>query len=76
MIKDKLIHEALLIGYTENILNLGLYTHGVTYSPITGSAGNIEFWFDITFSEKDAHLIDEETIKNVVEEAHLKLGKK
>ena len=76
LIRDKSIHEALLIGYIENISNLGLSIHGVTYSPITGSAGNIEFWFDITSSQKDAHLITEETIKHLVEEAHEKLGKK
>ena len=75
IIKDKLIHKSLLLGYIENILNLGLYARSVTYSPITGSAGNIEFWFDITFNEEDANLVNSETIDIVVEEAHKKLGK-
>ena len=76
VIRDKLIHEALLLGYIENIANLGLYVHGITYSPITGYAGNIEFWIDVTFNEKDEGLVLEETVKNVVDEAHEKLGKK
>lgn len=76
IIKDKSMHEALLFGYVENISNLGLFIRGITYSPITGSAGNIEFWFDITFNEKDNGLISEETVVHVVEEAHRKLGKK
>ena len=76
IIKDKSMHEALLIGYIENIANMSLYARSVTYSPITGSAGNIEFWFDITFNEKDAGLVTEDTIRSMLEEAHKKLGKK
>lgn len=76
IITDKSVHQSLLLGYMENITNLGLYARSVTYSPITGSAGNIEFWFDITFNEQDAGLTTEETITNIVEEAHKKLGKK
>lgn len=76
IITDKSIHESLLLGYVENILNLGLYARSVTYSPITGSAGNIEFWFDITFNEEDEGLVTDETIIHIVEEAHKALGKK
>jgi len=76
IIRDKSIHEALLLGYAENILNLGLFARGVTYSPITGSAGNIEFWFDLTFNEDDADLVTEEIIHHVIEEAHQKFAKK
>ena len=76
IITDKRIHEALLLGYMENVSNLGLFVRGVTPSPITGSAGNIEFWFDITFNEKDTALVSEDAIKHIVEEAHKKLGRK
>lgn len=76
IISDKSIHESLLLGYLENISNLGLYTRGITYSPITGSAGNIEFWFDVTFNEADEGLVTDETIVHMVQEAHKKLGKK
>lgn len=76
IIKDKLMHEALLLGYIENVTNLSLSVRGVTYSPITGTAGNIEFWFDLTFNEKDTGLVAEDTIKHIVEEAHAKLGKR
>ncbi|MBI1858203.1 MAG: TlyA family RNA methyltransferase [Candidatus Melainabacteria bacterium] len=76
VVKDKNIHKALLLGFIENISNLGLFARDVTYSPITGSAGNIEFWFDITFKEKDIDSIKEETINQIIEEAHNKLGKR
>ena len=76
IIKDKSIHEGLLLGYLENLSNLGLYVRGLTYSPITGSAGNIEFWFDITFNEQDSGLVNDETVKHVIHEAHEKLGKR
>lgn len=75
IVKDETIHKSLLLGYVENVSNLGLFAHSVTYSPITGSAGNIEFWFDITFNEQHASLINEDTITTIVEEAHRKLGK-
>ena len=75
IIKDKLIHQALLLGYAENISNLGMFARSVTYSPITGSAGNIEFWFDLTFNEEDEGHVTEETICYVIEEAHQKFGK-
>lgn len=76
IITDKSIHKSLLLGYVENIANLGLYARSITYSPITGSAGNIEFWFDVTFNESDAESLTDETIINTVEEAHNALGKK
>ena len=75
VIKDKSIHEALLLGYAENVANLGLFVRGVTYSPITGSAGNIEFWFDLTFNEEDEGLVSEENIQHVIEEAHIKFSR-
>ena len=76
IIRDKSIHEVLLLGYTENISNLGMFVRSVTYSPITGSAGNIEFWFDLTFNEDDEGHVTEETLLHVIEEAHQKFGKK
>ena len=76
IISDKSIHESLLLGYIENVGNLGLFVRGLTYSPIRGSAGNIEFWFDVTFNENDADHVNDEIVHYVVEEAHRKLGKK
>lgn len=76
LIKDKNVHKSLLLGYIENLSNLGLAVRGITYSPITGSAGNIEFWFDITFNEKDVNAVSEEIVDHAVEEAHKLLGKK
>ena len=75
VIRDKTIHQALLLGYIENVSNLGLYTRGLHYSPITGTAGNIEFWFDLTFNEEDHGSVSEETVLHVVEEAHTKFSK-
>lgn len=76
IIKDKNIHKGLLLGYVENLSSLGMAVRSLTYSPITGSKGNIEFWADITFNEKDLGLVTEETIHNVVEEAHKLLVKR
>jgi len=76
IIIDKNVHKGLLLGYTENLTNLGLAVRGLTFSPITGAKGNIEFWLDITFNEKDVGSVTEETIHNTVEEAHRLLVKR
>lgn len=76
IITDKNIHKGLLLGYVENLSNLGMAVRGLTFSPITGSKGNIEFWVDITFNEKDMGMVTEETIHSVVEEAHKLLVKR
>ncbi len=76
IITDKNLHKGLLLGYTENLANLGLFVRGLTFSPITGAKGNIEFWLDITFNEKDAGAVDEDIINSTVEEAHRLLIKR
>lgn len=75
VIRDKNIHKGLLLGFIENIYNLGLTTRSLTYSPITGSAGNIEFWFDITFDSNDI-LISEDIVDQVIDESHAVLGRR
>lgn len=75
VIRDPGIHKALLMGFVENIANLGLIARSITYSPITGSAGNIEFWFDITYNEDESVYINEDIIDSVIIEAHQRLGK-
>lgn len=47
-----------------------LYLHGLTFSPIKGTEGNIEFLGYFTKSEDDALSITDELITAVVDEAH------
>ena len=48
----------------------GLYLHGLTYSPIKGMEGNIEFLGYFTKQELGAMEISETLLSSIVEEAH------
>lgn len=51
-------------------IDLGIY--GLTYSPITGATGNIEFL--IYLKNNINNIIDDESIFAVIEEAHSTLS--
>ena len=44
VVTDAQVHEDVLSGATQSIVRAGLVVRGVTYSPIAGPDGNIEFW--------------------------------
>ncbi|MGB9769227.1 MULTISPECIES: TlyA family RNA methyltransferase [Caldisericum] len=66
IIKDKSIHITILKTLLKNIENLGFVVQSVTYSPIKGGKGNIEFFFHI---KKNGIFVKEEFIDKIVEEA-------
>lgn len=69
IVRDPAVHEEVIrnvIGYG---IDNGLYSHGLTYSPVTGAKGNIEYLLYMTKSQ-EGELIEEETIKNTVAESH------
>ncbi len=70
IIKDKLIHKEVI----ENVLsfseNIGLYPLGLTFSPITGTGGNVEF---LACFSKNTNNIDDKLIDRVIEDAHTEL---
>ncbi|MBN9653630.1 TlyA family RNA methyltransferase [Halobacillus sp. GSS1] len=71
IIKDPSIHRQVI----ENILDFatqhGYSVHGLTFSPITGGDGNIEFLVHLRLKEEGQAGISEEiNIGAVVEEAH------
>jgi len=44
VITDAQVHEDVLSDATESVVRAGLVVKGITYSPIAGPDGNIEFW--------------------------------
>ncbi len=66
VVRDKSVHKDVIAGIIEFARGAGLVVCGLTYSPIKGPEGNIEYlaYFN---SEGENALID---IKSVVEEAH------
>ncbi|MBU5426655.1 TlyA family RNA methyltransferase [Tissierella pigra] len=68
IIRDKDIHFEVIKTVAEFSNELGLGVSCLTYSPITGATGNIEFLIYLKNNINDA--IKEELIAKVIEEAH------
>ena len=73
VIKDPLIHREVLLKCINAAKEQGLYCIGVSYSPIKGPQGNIEF-FAYLSKHRGNSAITEERIREVVERAHVVLG--
>jgi 23S rRNA (cytidine1920-2'-O)/16S rRNA (cytidine1409-2'-O)-methyltransferase len=51
---------------------MGWYPHGLTYSPLVGPAGNIEFLLWLSLVDMEL-LLDRSAVLRVVNQAHLDL---
>ncbi|MDO9556788.1 MAG: TlyA family RNA methyltransferase [Coriobacteriia bacterium] len=69
VVRDPAIHESVLIGVVDGVHELGWRTCGLTWSPIKGPEGNIEFWAWIA-RDGDAKI----DCGDVVTRAHETLG--
>ncbi len=67
-IRDKTIHFEVIKSVMEFCHDIGLGIYGLTYSPITGATGNIEFL--IYLKNNISNMINDESIIAVIEEAH------
>ncbi len=43
IVRDKDVHKEVIVNVIEYGKNNGLYAHGLTFSPVTGAKGNIEY---------------------------------
>lgn len=70
IVRDPATHQEVISRTLQIAEAAGLYPHGLTYSPIRGTEGNIEFlgWFKKT-KELSLHL-SEKQIADLVNEAH------
>lgn len=75
VVKDPEIHRRVLQACIESAAGAGLQCTGITYSPITGPSGNIEYFIKL---EKHPEFVvkAEQVINMVVGEAHSQLGGK
>ncbi|MFA5867852.1 MAG: TlyA family RNA methyltransferase [Actinomycetota bacterium] len=81
IIREASRHEEILADVISRLNGRGLRLMGLTYSPVTGAEGNIEFlaWMKQSSGERRAEskeLEIETRIKKVVDEAHEALEKK
>ena len=76
VVRDKAVHREVIASVLEKARLSGLFISGLDYSPVKGPEGNIEYlaYFRKT-EDPSAPVIDEETIRQVVEEAHKELDK-
>jgi len=75
VVKNKEYHKEILKKVANGILKIGYFIDNITYSPIKGPAGNIEFFFLIRkeFNMKNDKTIDYNLlnrISEVIETAH------
>ncbi len=80
VVKNAAVHRELLLKITAAAAHLHYRCLGLTYSPVQGPRGNIEFFVHLRYDQmKDRFLGQEELepwIRTVVEEAHLFFTKK
>jgi 23S rRNA (cytidine1920-2'-O)/16S rRNA (cytidine1409-2'-O)-methyltransferase len=70
VVREPLLHTEVLEASANAAAEAGLVVRGLTFSPIKGPEGNIEFWMWAARHGVPA----EESARSVVEAAHAKLG--
>lgn len=70
IVKDKAVHKEVIINVLNFSEKLFLYPVGLTFSPITGTGGNVEF---LACFSKSVNHINDQDIDKVIEEAHIEL---
>ena len=73
VVRDIAVHKEVIINVIEYAHQNGFYVKELTFSPIKGPEGNIEFLIVIT-KNKDDDVITEEQVDLVTEQAKQTLG--
>ena len=76
VVRDAAVHEEVIRKVRDYALEHGLTPNGLTFSPIRGPEGNIEYLIDLVKGQKDSEgSVTDKLITEVVSSAHLSLGK-
>ncbi|WP_173916195.1 TlyA family RNA methyltransferase [Halobacillus sp. Marseille-Q1614] len=76
IVRDAKIHRQVVEDLLNFSMEKGYSVHGLTYSPITGGDGNIEFLAHLRYSgEDEGEMLPHIDIRRVIEEAHASLKK-
>ncbi len=74
VVKDKNVHLEVIREILSFAINLGLYFKGISFSPIKGPEGNIEYLAYLSNQASDEkQQMPEEDIQRIVEQAHQSL---
>lgn len=73
VIRDPQVHTDVLHGLIEFIMELNLFVMAISFSPIRGAAGNIEFFIWMKYDNTNQRNWSDR-VKHVVQNAHLTLS--
>lgn len=75
IVRDKKIHEEVIKNVVQYGIDNDLHPIGLTYSPVTGAKGNIEYLLYLSKNPDDAAELSSDDITNVVNTSHEELEK-
>ncbi|MGE5653445.1 MAG: TlyA family RNA methyltransferase, partial [Bacillota bacterium] len=70
VVRDKSVHLQVINKVITHAAAMGLYAHALTFSPVTGPEGNIEYLVLLKMVEPADTSLDEAAVQSVVESAH------
>ncbi len=74
IVRDKKVHQEVITNVIKYAYDNMLYPIGLTFSPVTGAKGNIEYLLYLSKQQPDkVSLIDEGIINNIVNDSHEEL---
>ncbi len=75
VVRDDTVHKDVLLSVKRTVSEvLGWSMTGLTFSPIKGPEGNIEFLAQLLPQERGCVSIDDDMVHRVVQDAHISLG--
>ena len=75
IVRDKSVHREVVENVIKYAENAGLRPSGLSYSPITGAKGNIEYLLYMKKTSDEDVLLTEKDIKYIVDNSHSELDK-
>lgn len=75
VVRDKNIHFEVIHAVLEFAVSIGFSAEGLTFSPVKGPEGNIEYLAYLKKTEAECNSISDEQIREVVEGSHAELDK-
>ena len=70
VVRDPKVHQAVLAEVLRKIAEIGFSIQGLSFSPIRGPEGNIEFLAYLDLSGISSVSLEDQVIQNLVEKAH------
>ena len=75
IVRDPAVHAEVIRTVTDELWDIGYHTAGLTFSPIRGQNGNIEFLGYFRLGDEAGERLSDEQICAVVQEAHAETHK-